>query len=191
MKTIPARAQAWIATALLAVAAGAAQAQPQVKPNYFDPSVSGMQHISPQVLKPQPFRGDLRIEDFMVSPDKCSCEDRFRAVKLDGIIVSGPVFVDVALESNDRNAHPVQVEVSLSYFDRYHNQRRTVRQRVSLNPRRHSGLTSVRFNPPRVIGFRAGITASVRALDRTFTDTNPRNNSKTQTGRSYCKTGLR
>lgn len=182
---------AWLAASLLALGASAVQAQPQIKPQYIDPSVLGPRPISPDVLKPQPFRGDLMVSNFFVSPDKCSCEDKFRAAKLDGIIVNGPVYVDVSLHSNDRNAHPVQVEVSLSYFDRYQNQRRTVKKRISIDPKRRSGYTSVRFNPPRVIGFRTGITASVRALDRTFTDTNPRNNTLKQTGRKYCKINLK
>ncbi len=181
---------AWLAASLLALGASAVQAQPQFKPQYIDAPVV-TKPLPAGGIKPQPVRGDLKIENFSVNPEKCSCEEKFRAVKMDGIIVAGPVHVEVKYDSNDRNATLLEAEVALSYVDRSGNQRRTVRKRVRLYPSGNRSRATVTFNPPRLISYRQGITASIRAVGRGFTDTNPRNNSLKQTGRKYCKVILK
>ncbi len=181
----------WLAASLLALGASGVQAQPQFKPQSIDPSVIGPRPISPDVIKPQPVRGDLEIVNFSVNPEKCSCEEKLRAVKLDGIIVAGRVHVDVKYQSDDRNASLLEAEVTLSYVDRSGNQRRTVRKRVRLYPAGNRSRATVTFNPPRLISYRQGIPASIRAVGRGFTDTNPRNNTLKQTGRKYCKVILK
>ncbi len=177
------------AAAVLLTIAGISQAQPQANRPITIPRDIGI-HIPLPQPRPHAFRGDVAIHDFYVNPDQCTGENEFRAVKLDGIIVSGPVTVEVGFNSADRWAHPVRAQVSLTYLDRYFGKRRVVKKQVTLNPRYHSGVVTVRFNPPRVISFRSGITARIRVLDTTFTDTNPGNNSMTQAGRRYCKVPL-